>query len=126
MKYPGSCHCGAIKFIAEANETVNVIQCNCSICQKTGDLHLVLPKSKFKLLQGEGNITSYRFNTGVANHTFCKTCGVRPFYTPRSNPDGVSVNVRCFDVQPKEIKLTNFDGQNWEEYADGLANLSKE
>ena len=75
MIYKGSCHCQAISFEVEAPEAVEVIECNCSICQKSGFVHLIVPLEKFKLLKGEDNLSSYRFNTKVANHTFCKTCG---------------------------------------------------
>jgi hypothetical protein len=124
--YRGSCHCGAIQFEAQAPETVTVQDCNCSICSKTGFLHLILPKTQFKLLQGEGVITTYRFNTGVAQHTFCRICGCKPFYIPRSNPDGIDVNLRCLDTAPPEVTIEVFDGQNWEANSASLAHLSQE
>ena len=126
MIYQGSCHCQAINFEVEAPEVLEVDRCNCSICTKSGFLHLIVPKSKFKLLTGEENITTYTFNTGVAKHTFCKTCGVKPSYIPRSNPDGVDVNVNCLDPFPENIEITEFDGQNWEEHAHKVAHKSKE
>jgi hypothetical protein len=61
----------------------------------------------------------------VAKHTFCKVCGVKPFYTPRSNPDGVDVNVRCLDPFPWRLTIEPFDGRNWERHAADLAHLSK-
>ena len=126
MIYSGSCHCGAIQFEIEAPESIEVEDCNCSICNKTGFLHLILPLSKFKLLKGQDNITTYTFNSGVAKHTFCKTCGIKPFYTPRSNPDGIDINVRCLDTQPKHINIVKFDGQNWEQNAHALAHKSQD
>jgi hypothetical protein len=126
MLYQGSCHCGAVKFEVEAPETLEVDDCNCSICSKAGFLHLIVPKSKFKLLSGEDSITTYTFNTGVAKHTFCKTCGMKPFYTPRSNPDGIDINVRCLDTKPIAMNITKFDGQNWEQNAHTVAHKSKE
>ncbi len=126
MKYQGSCHCGAVKFEIEAPEVIECTDCNCSICSKAGFLHLILPLSKFKLLSGLDNISTYTFNTGVAKHTFCKTCGVKAFYTPRSNPDGVDVNVRCLDPVPENLVIEKFDGQNWEDHAHKVAHLSKE
>ena len=126
MKYSGSCHCGAIQFEIEAPEHIAVEECNCSICAKSGFLHLILPLSKFKLLQGHEQMASYSFNTGVAKHTFCKICGTKPFYTPRSNPDGVDVNVRCLDSLPESVEINEFDGINWEENAQKLSHLSKD
>ncbi|HAY41805.1 MAG TPA: aldehyde-activating protein [Gammaproteobacteria bacterium] len=125
MIYKGSCHCGAITFKVEANEKVLAISCNCSICSKSGNLHLIVPKSKFKLITGKDNLTTYTFDTAEAKHLFCKTCGVKSFYIPRSNPDGVSVNPHCLKPAPKEIIIEDFDGQNWEKNAHNLAHLSK-
>ncbi len=124
MKYSGSCHCGAILFEISAPASITVQDCNCSICSKSGFLHLILPRTSFRLIQGEEIITTYRFNTGVARHTFCKICGVKPFYVPRSNPDGVDVNVRCLDSLPAEVVIEAFDGKNWETNAQKLAHLS--
>ena len=126
MLYQGSCHCGAVQFEVEAPEHLEANDCNCSICTKGGFLHLIVPKSKFTLLQGEDNLALYSWNTGVAKHYFCKTCGIKPFYIPRSNPDGVDVNVRCLDPLPKDVSVVPFDGQNWEANAASLAHLSRE
>ena len=125
MLYQGSCHCGAVLFEVEAPEVLEVEDCNCSICSKTGFLHLIVPKAKFNLLQGEESLTLYQFNTGVAKHYFCKVCGVKPFYIPRSNPDGIDINVRCLNPYPDNIQIVPFDGQNWEEHAHKLAHKSK-
>jgi hypothetical protein len=126
MIYTGGCHCGAVAFEVEAPATVQVEDCNCSICAKSGFLHLIVPAAKFKLLRGDDALTTYTFGTGVAKHTFCKICGVKPFYTPRSNPDGVDVNLRCLDAQPSSVTVAPFDGQHWEENAHTLAHKSKE
>ncbi len=126
MLYKGGCHCGLVKFEVEAAEVIECQNCNCSICSKSGYLHLIVAKSKFKLLQGEENISTYTFDTGEAKHKFCKTCGIKSFYIPRSNPDGYDINVRCLDPQPKQIIIEEFDGRNWEQNAHKLVHLSKE
>jgi hypothetical protein len=126
MIYQGQCHCGAIAFEVEAPADLEVEDCNCSICRMTGFQHLIVPKSKFKLLSGDDKITTYKFNTGIAAHTFCKICGIKPFYTPRSNPDGIDINVRCLTTRPQSLKLMPFDGQNWELNAHALTHKSQE
>ncbi len=126
MKYRGSCHCNAVTFEVDCPDEVEVEDCNCSICSKAGFLHLIVPKSKFKLLTGEDKLSTYTFNTGVAKHTFCKICGNKPFYIPRSNPDGVDINIRCLDEKPKSIKVVKFDGLNWEDNVAKLKNKSIE
>ena len=124
MKYQGGCHCGAVKFEVEAASELEIIECNCSICNMTGFWHLIVPKADFKLLTDEGNLTTYTFNSGVAKHYFCKRCGIKSFYIPRSNPDGVDVNARCLFTKPEAMHFKSFDGQNWEANADKLAHLS--
>lgn len=124
MKYLGSCHCKAVTFEVESPEKVEVEDCNCSICSKAGFLHLIVPERNFMLLSGEEYLTEYRFNSKISKHTFCKICGAKPFYIPRSNPDGVDVNVRCLDEVPAEMTIVPFDGQNWEDNAASLAHKS--
>ena len=101
--------------------------CNCSICGKSGFVHVIVPESRFRLTAGADRLTSYAFNTGVARHLFCAVCGVKSFYRPRSNPDGWSVNARCLDdIEALAIAVTPFDGRNWESHGAALAHLSKE
>ena len=126
MIYKGGCHCGSVRFEVDAPDVVTCQECNCSICSKSGYLHLIVPKSKFTLLKGEEHLVTYTFGTGVARHMFCKTCGIKSFYIPRSNPDGYDVNLRCLDTQPREVIIEPFDGKNWEANARTLADLSKE
>jgi hypothetical protein len=126
MIYKGSCHCGAVTFEVEAPEHLEVDDCNCSICSKGGFLHLIRPLSAFRLLSGQEALTTYTFNTGVAKHTFCKQCGIKPFYVPRSNPDGIDVNARCLDTPPPSMTVRPFDGRNWEENAHSVAHRSRE
>ncbi len=125
MLYKGSCHCGAITFEVEAAEDLEIERCNCTICKKSGYLHLIVPKINFSLLSGKSSLETYTFNTKVAKHTFCNICGIKPFYTPRSNPDGIDVNMNCLDTKPVSIAISDFDGQNWEEHAHKLAHKSK-
>ena len=98
-----------------APEILTVSDCNCSICSKSGYLHLIVPKSRFNLLSGSDALTTYQFNTGTAKHLFCSTCGIKSFYVPRSHPDGYSVNARCLDSGTiREMTISKFNGQEWE------------
>lgn len=115
VTHTGGCHCGAVRFDVIAPAAITAYRCNCSICLKSGFLALIVPANSFRLVSGEGQVATYRFNTGVAKHTFCKVCGVKSFYTPRSRPDGVSVNVLCLDPGTvSSIDIKDFDGQHWE------------
>ena len=125
MIYTGGCHCGVVRFEIDAPEAVEVEDCNCSICAKSGFRHLILPRASFRLLQGADFLTSYRFNTRVAEHLFCRVCGVKPYYIPRSNPDGIDVNLRCLDSPPARVSVRPFDGQHWEANAATLSHKSR-
>ena len=122
----GGCHCGAVRFEANLPDVVEAQSCNCSMCEKLGYVHIIVPESRFRLTAGADEITTYTFNTGVAKHTFCRVCGVKSFYRPRSNPDGRSVNARCLDdADDLDIRIDAFDGRNWEAHAGSLAHLSQ-
>jgi hypothetical protein len=115
----GGCHCGRVRFRVTA-DLDGVTVCNCSICTKKGILHLIVPPERFELLSGRDDLATYTFNTGVAKHTFCKHCGMHPFYVPRSDPDKIDVNARCLDdVDLSTITLKHFDGRHWEEAMQG-------
>jgi hypothetical protein len=122
----GGCHCGAVRFEVDAPARLETLACNCSRCQMLGFRHLIVGKSRFRLVSGEDALIEYRFNSGVARHLFCGTCGVQSYYIPRSNPDGFSVNARCLDPATIESEeTTDFDGQNWEAHAGSLSRLSE-
>jgi hypothetical protein len=122
----GGCHCGAVRFEAELPLNVEAQACNCSMCDKVGFVHVIVPESRFRLTRGEDALALYTFNTGVAQHLFCRVCGVKSFYRPRSNPDGWSVNARCLDsADDLNISIFAFDGRNWEANAASLAHLSQ-
>jgi len=112
--HEGGCHCGAVRFRVIIDR-FEAIDCNCSMCRKKANLHLIVTQDRFTLLRGAGMLTTYQFNSGVAKHTFCRVCGIHPFYTPRSHPDCVDVNPRCLDGDVlSRFRVTPFDGQHWE------------
>src|ERR1017187_9085625 len=115
LTYTGGCHCGRVRFEVTAPARLQVFDCNCSICSKSGYLHLIVPKSRFNLLSGAQSLTTYTFNTGTAQHLFCAVCGVKSFYVPRSFPDGYSVNARCLNEGTvTAMRVEHIDGRNWE------------
>lgn len=126
VTHSGGCHCGAVRFEFRAPARVTVQRCNCSMCARTGYEHLIVPGGDFRLLQGADALTVYTFNTGVARHLFCKVCGIKSYYVPRSNPDGFSISLRCVDPGTIEhVTFEDFDGQNWERAGHTLAHLSQ-
>jgi hypothetical protein len=123
VTHRGGCHCGRVRFEALAPAKVEVSDCNCTICSKSGYLHLIVRAEDFTLLSGNDVLTTYTFNTGTAKHLFCSICGIKSFYVPRSHPDGFSINARCLDPGTIEsLTVRPFNGQEWErQYPKGRA-----
>lgn len=127
ITHSGGCHCGQVRFEVRAPAALEVSECNCSVCSKAGYLHLVVPAERFRLVCGADSLAVYQFNTQTARHLFCRVCGVKSFYVPRSNPDGYSVNARCIDagtVESMSVHQTN--GREWEkQYPSGRGEYSQ-
>ena len=112
----------------QASGDLTAWDCNCSRCGIVRNVHAIVPSASFTLLAGAELLSEYRFGTRVAVHCFCRVCGVTPFYTPRSNPDGVAVTVAC--LEPGTLRCLTvrpFDGKNWEAAfaATGIALCSR-
>jgi len=127
VTHRGGCHCGRVRFEVDAPADVAVLDCNCSICRMTGFLHLIVPAARFRLLSGADALGEYTFNTGAAKHRFCRHCGIKSFYIPRSHPDGVDVNVRCLEPGTiASIDVTAFDDADRESATAAIAHLSQD
>ena len=123
--HKGGCHCGRVEFEVDAPEDVAATLCNCSVCSMTGFVHLIVSKNDFRLIRGADAISTYTFNTGVAQHYFCRHCGVKSYYVPRSHPEGISVNVNCLQAGTIASMTTEpFDGENWEQNISQLSRIS--
>jgi hypothetical protein len=122
----GGCHCGRVRFEVDAPAQLDVLDCNCSICRMTGFLHLIVPAQRFRLLAGADALTEYTFNTGAAKHRFCRHCGIKSFYIPRSHPDGVDVNARCLGAgSVQSLAVTAFDDRDREAQTAAIAHLAQ-
>jgi len=125
VTHRGGCHCGRVRFEVDAPARLGAIECNCSICRMTGFLHLIVPASRFRLLAGAEFLSEYTLNTGVARHRFCRVCGIKAFYVPRSHPDGIDVNVHCLDAATIEsIAVTRFDDTDRDTAMAAIADLA--
>jgi len=122
----GGCHCQRVRYCVSAPADLVVLDCNCSICSMSGFWHLIVPRGAFTLLSGAEDLAEYRFGTGAARHLFCRHCGVKSFYVPRSNPDGIDVNVRCLDPgSVRSLHVEPFNGRgDWEAQAAQIAHLA--
>lgn len=125
VTHRGACHCGVVSFEVDAPADIESLECNCSMCTKTAFVHLIVPASRFRLLSGEGALARYTFNTATAQHLFCRHCGVKSFYVPRSNPDGFSVNVRCLEPGTvRSVMTRRFDDGDRERADAAIRHLS--
>ena len=123
---PGQCHCGAVRFSVQLPDPVTAHRCNCSICTASGFIGIIVPAEAFELHAGRDALSEYRFNTGAARHWFCRHCGVKSYYLPRSNPDGFNINLNCLALAASHrVIVEDFDGQHWEANAASLRHLSK-
>jgi hypothetical protein len=115
VTHRGGCHCGAVALEVDAPAVLRALDCNCSICRATAYQHLIVPKERVRVLRGLEALSEYRFGTRTARHLFCRVCGLKPFYVPRSHPNGYSVNVRCLDPATIErVELEPFDDNDRE------------
>lgn len=127
VTHRGGCHCGRVRFEVDAPAVIEALECTCSVCRMTGFLHLIVPHRRFRLLEGEDALGEYRFNTGVARHYFCRHCGIKSFYVPRSHPDGIDVNVRCLDAATvQRVDVSRFDDADRDAATAAIAHLSRE
>lgn len=115
--YPGSCHCGAVRFEARIDLTAPTYRCNCSICSRNRFWPAIVAPEDFRLLSGQEHLTQYLFNTRRNEHWFCRHCGVRPFGIGWT-PDGkriYGVNIGCLETAtPEELAAAPIV------YVDGL------
>ena len=127
VTHRGGCHCRRVRFEVDAPAELRVLDCNCSICRMSGFLHLIVPAARFRLLCGAEALVEYTFNTGAAKHRFCRHCGIKAFYVPRSHPDGIDVNARCLDPGTVAgLVVAPFDDNDREAATIAVAHLSRD
>jgi hypothetical protein len=123
----GQCHCGAVRFEARLSDGFATIRrCTCSFCRMRGAIAVSAEMGGVRILEGEDALTSYRFNTGIAQHFFCSRCGIYTHHQRRSNPNQYGVNVACLEgVNPfdfEEVPVT--DGVHHPNDVGGPARLA--
>jgi hypothetical protein len=120
----GQCHCGGVRFEASLSDGFNTIRrCTCSYCRMRGAVVVSAEMGGIRFLQGEESLTSYRFNTGSAQHFFCSRCGIYTHHQRRSNQAQYGVNVACLDgVSPFDfVEVPVLDGVNHPNDTGGAA-----
>ncbi len=110
--YHGSCHCGAVRFEIDTDLT-EFSRCNCTLCRKKNAVMARVGEDCLRVTAGEDNLGLYRWNTRVARHHFCKTCGIYTFHRKRSEPDHYGVNVYCLDdAEIDGVPIIDADGRS--------------
>ncbi|WP_426031561.1 GFA family protein [Cypionkella sp. TWP1-2-1b2] len=91
-----ACHCGAVQFRLRLSDGVtSARRCDCSLCRMRGAVVVSAQVGRIEFVRSEENLSLYQFNTWVARHYFCKTCGIYTHHQRRSNPGQFGVNVAC-------------------------------
>lgn len=94
----GGCHCGQVRYSAVfPDEKLAGSRCNCTICAMKGALMIYVPLAAVTVTSGPESMATYRFNTRVAQHHFCPTCGIHVFHQTRSDPDLYALNAATLD-----------------------------
>jgi len=98
MAINAACHCGTVKFRITLSDGVKTARrCDCSLCRMRGAVAVSAPLDGVEIVEGADNLALYQFNTRVAKHYFCKTCGIYTHHQRRSNPNQFGVNVAILE-----------------------------
>lgn len=110
----GSCHCGNVQITVDGAPT-EVMDCNCSMCQRKGALMWFVARDQLHLHTPESHMHSYLFNKHVIHHRFCTNCGIH-VYGEGTGPNGqamAAINVRCLeDIDLAALPVKHFDGRS--------------
>lgn len=113
--YTGSCHCGKVTFSFKNEAITQGARCNCSICRRKGATMstFTLPPGQINITAEEGSLGLYLFDSKVAQHYFCKNCGIYPFHQTMSKPGEYRINLGCLDdIDTTTLDITHFDGKS--------------
>ena len=113
--YQGSCHCGAVRFHYDGEEINSALRCNCSICARKGALMSAeaIPRENLRIQVDGDNLGLYQFDSKIAKHYFCKTCGIYTHNEMFRMPGHMRVNLGCIDeLDTSDLDVTVFDGKN--------------
>jgi hypothetical protein len=119
----GQCHCGTVKFEAELDGGFDkAMRCTCSLCRMRGAVVVLAKTGDFRITAGADYVAEYQFNTRVAHHYFCKTCGVYTHHQRRFDPNQYAINAACLDgVSPFDFtEVRVVDGVNHPLDNDGV------
>ncbi len=104
--YNGACHCGAVQFRVTLTGGFEAARrCTCTLCRMRGAVALTARPDDFEVTAGQDALTLYQFNTRVAEHYFCKHCGIYTHHRRRSDPNEFGINAACLEgVSPFDFE----------------------
>lgn len=111
MSNEGSCHCGAVR-IGLHDGPVDVTECNCSVCRRTGALWTYATPDQVDVA---GAVDGYRQGDEALTLWRCKRCGIVTHWTPVDPAYGrMGVNLRLFDPAIwVSLPRVQVDGASW-------------
>ena len=72
-----------------------------------------LAPEEFSIEEKNDSLGLYQFDTKVAKHYFCKSCGIYPFHETMRIPGNYRVNLGCIDaIDSNNLKVDIFDGKS--------------
>ncbi len=113
MDYKGSCHCGEITFEFTSLEITEGVRCDCSLCQRKGATMtpFVVSPEDIRTDWDNENLATYQFGSCIAEHHFCKKCGIYPFHQTFSFPGQYRINIGCVEgVNAINLPTKTFPG----------------
>ena len=104
-KHRASCHCGGVVLELDLPKGISdARRCNCCMCRRKGAVMGAVPLAGLRVVEGQGLLSAYRFNTRTAEHCFCSRCGIYTHHRRRSQPGQFGFNIGCLDgVDPNQI-----------------------
>lgn len=117
-----ACHCGAIQLHLRFEEGLHSARrCDCSLCRMRGAVAVSVPIDGLSILAGQDALSLYQFGTRVAEHYFCRHCGIYTHHRRRSNPNQYGINAACIEgVSPFDFTSVEvLDGKNHPEDGGG-------
>tara|TARA_B110000444_G_scaffold251643_1_gene279802 strand:- start:588 stop:872 length:285 start_codon:yes stop_codon:yes gene_type:complete len=67
------------------------------MCSRKGFVMGTALIDQLTITSGEKKLTSYKWNTKIAEHFFCKICGINTHHKRRSDPNQYGYNIGCIE-----------------------------
>ena len=112
MTVKGSCHCGAVSISLPPPDYR--MQCNCTLCTRTGWTGLYADPAEVSIEGGE-HCQSYIQGDKMITLWRCGHCGIATHWTPiTAAPDRMGINARLFNPDWWEaLEVRYSDGRSY-------------